>query len=835
MFQAPPHSRIDKFFGKHKNPQFAADAEVAFRAAAFILFLALPFFLPRTQVKQWNPVVIELMDAGWYGKYAVACFLFSYYKNLGNTVNLAITTIAGTWLAVFGIWILFGVYPEGMTPGESQWRYADCFCYGGLFTWLVLWLNLPLNTQIFALSSFVWYYMAFMDKNVQPKNFAKNFKIDLGGSATKELLNAAGGSLLAVFAMCFPRRVMAVTTAVDDTVSVLSTMVQAWKDLTEFTCAASEEEMNEFEEATIKRALRQISSTVAGIRGNMEVAWWECLGMGGIQRQRIMLDSLEDFVTESYDRMLSLFAISLAEKSPSKMMQEVKPSLHNVILESGLLLGEGFGAIGEMAVTNARASRVKVRAQATRESVKALSIKFQQEKVKMTPSILDPNLFAEHAFCLTICSFGNGCATWGEKLAEGGPTGGFADNTAGGFLGLRSLGFIFDSNLLFNSRDHITWTFRNWIAMTLSFVVGFYGQLGGCNLTHEYNAAITSTMAVLLSKGMSTGVSKNLGRLQGVILGTAIGVKVYAVFGTECSWGGMGMLMLSSFLWMNFCFFLYHNSDTNSYLAFLLGYAGTMNMIGGCGQVSGLAIGNIVMDLLMTIVIMASFDLIFQKDTAANMAHKQFTKAWNMTKKSLNKLTDPTHPTIDFGGGALLAELSKAEMLGGLAEAEARWHRTPWRVRTFRDACASAVRIRYILTGMKCAAAGGSVQCDKPETLLALENTEGWDAVASRPIQKMDQVDKLLVILRHEVQGPHGAYMQAENEVKDGSKSRIFPSLVAKVAANANSNRVLMEANRGESESLETNPAARQSYLLGALAALLNEVRSLESQIIFEG
>merc|ERR1711957_576207 len=133
-----------------------------------------------------------------------------------------------------------------------------------------------------------------------------------------------------------------------------------------------------------------------------------------------------------------------------------------------------------------------------------------------------------------------------------------------------------------------------------------------------------------MGKGMSTGVSKNLGRLQGVILGTAIGVKVYAVFATECSWGGMGMLMLSSFLWMNFTFFLYHNSDTNCYLAFLLGYAGTMNMIGGCGMVSGLAIGNIVMDLLMTIVIMASFDMLFQKDTAAHMAQKQFTKAWTM-------------------------------------------------------------------------------------------------------------------------------------------------------------------------------------------------------------
>lgn len=295
----------------------------------------------------------------------------------------------------------------------------------------------------------------------------------------------------------------------------------------------------------------------------------------------------------------------------------------------------------------------------------------------------------------------------------------------------------------------------------------------------------------------------------------------------------MGCLMMSSFLWMNFCFFLYHNSDTNSYLAFLLGYAGTMNMIGGCGQVSGLAIGNIVMDLLMTIVIMASFDMIFQKDTAANMAQNQFKKAWKMIKDSLNDLTNPSFGTIEFGGGRLLGALSLAETFGALADAEARWHRTPWRSQTFKDSIASAVRIRYILTGMKCAAAGGSSSCPKPETLLALQNCAGWEAVAKRPIWKMDQVDRLLLILGHEKEGTHQEFKQAEHEVRTDSRVRVFPDLVSAVTSQANQHPLLRNADN--SDSLETDPAARQSYIIGALAAILNEVRALESAIIFEG
>merc|ERR1740117_81213 len=257
-------------------------------------------------------------------------------------------------------------------------------------------------------------------------------------------------------------------------------------------------------------------------------------------------------------------------------------------------------------------------------------------------------------------------------------------------------------------------------------------------------------------------------------------------------------------------------------------------------MVSGLAIGNIVMDLLMTIVIVASFDMLFQKDTAANMARTQFTLAWKMTKDSLNKVTDPNYPTIDFGGGKLLGAITLAESMGALADAEARWHRTPWRGNTFKSACASAVRIRYILTGMKAAAAGerdaAATKVDKPETLLQLQNIDGWAAVKNRPIVKMDQVDQLLVILGHEISGTNTGYKTAEDEVKVGSKSRVFGGLVAKVAANANSNKVLMDSARGmTSSSLESDAAARQSYLLGALSALLNEVRALESQIIFEG
>jgi hypothetical protein len=61
-----PMSSMDRFFMKDKNGKFAADFEVAFRAACFIVFLGTPFFLPTDIIKEWNPFIIELIELGWY-------------------------------------------------------------------------------------------------------------------------------------------------------------------------------------------------------------------------------------------------------------------------------------------------------------------------------------------------------------------------------------------------------------------------------------------------------------------------------------------------------------------------------------------------------------------------------------------------------------------------------------------------------------------------------------------------------------------------------------------------------------------------------------------------
>jgi len=640
--------------------------------------------------------------------------------------------------------------------------------------------------------------------------------------------------LLAVICMCFPYPILASRKVVESSSVVTSTLVSAWRDFSQFCCSETLEGMNRYEEARIKRELKDIRGLVHSIRVNLDMGWWECLGCGRIQRQRVMLYGLEDHLIQSFDRIQSLFSsigYSLQANGPSPIMYRLLPHIDRIIEESGLLLRESLAAVGESRVTPQRNSRIRERVRLTRSAVKQFTNEFRdlKQSLRPRPKHLDVSLLPEHAFCLSVCAFGDGCSAWGMELVNG-----LENRSEGGFLGLGSLKSVFDEKVLFYSAEHINWVVRNWVGLLISFGIGYYGTIGGLTLTRPYNASISSIMAVLLSKGLSTGVSKNMGRLQGVILGTAIGSKVISIFATDCSWAGMGALMVAVLFWMTFTFFIYHNSPTNSYFAFLLGYAGTMGMISGCGQVSGFTIAHTIMDLLMTIVIMATLDLLFEKETAASSAHKALLKAWISIKTSIEELLDPSVPNIHFHQGKILGELDHAANLGVLAENEARWGRTPWRAKTFDDALNTATRIRYILTGMKCAAAGGTQAVEKPAAMRALMQLEGWEAASQRPVLKMTQVQEMLVILRHEVDGMCEDYQRAEIEVKQSIR-HVFEDLLYKVVDDANRDPLLMvAASDAESETLEGDPAARQSYLVVSLRAIIEECRLVQSKIILD-
>jgi len=93
-------------------------------------------------------------------------------------------------------------------------------------------------------------------------------------------------------------------------------------------------------------------------------------------------------------------------------------------------------------------------------------------------------------------------------------------------------------------------------------------------------------------------------------------------------------------------------------------------------------------------------------------------------------------------------------------------------------------------------------------------------------------VQALLTILSHETEQPCEAYEAAEVEVMKTFR-RQYGALMDEVIAMANKDVKIMIPDT--SDSLETDHAAQISYQLAAIDALIQAVRDLEGEIIFEG
>merc|ERR1719420_727201 len=105
---------IGSLFLVHRNKEFAHDFQLALRGAVFALITALPFFFPQ---------LAFLHETGRYGASALVMFVFTLYKSVGETVNFAFVGMVGTLLSVLNVWVLFGIFPGGVsaTSSDSVW------------------------------------------------------------------------------------------------------------------------------------------------------------------------------------------------------------------------------------------------------------------------------------------------------------------------------------------------------------------------------------------------------------------------------------------------------------------------------------------------------------------------------------------------------------------------------------------------------------------------------------------------------------------------------------------------------------------------------------------
>jgi hypothetical protein len=252
---------------------------------------------------------------------------------------------------------------------------------------------------------------------------------------------------------------------------------------------------------------------------------------------------------------------------------------------------------------------------------------------------------------------------------------------------------LFEPDLLF-SFDHIMWTFRNGASIVITFFIGYYGYN---KYIDKYNAAIASTVAVLLSKFVGSAMVKNLGRLQGVVIGIVLGNLLYAFLGW-CYWWGHLLVGLALYLWTLIGLFLYFHSTNYSTVGLLLAVFGAQSLLRPCSNADTEPAGHgMIVNVTVAISVMTIVDIFLSPERASDKALKNFRSAYAVVHDAMHELFDPEVTTLSDQAAAIPDAIGAAQSLGNEAALEPRYWRHDWPEAKFNKAISCLNTLRFCM------------------------------------------------------------------------------------------------------------------------------------------
>jgi hypothetical protein len=278
----------------------------------------------------------------------------------------------------------------------------------------------------------------------------------------------------------------------------------------------------------MQRELFKTKQKIDDCNRDLDTAWWECIAYRSRQRTRAVLTALNKANWQMYIQLLGAIQCCTADDTFAdrhvELMQRIERSVSNVLEMAGesnytaaLYMRDASSGQEQKYLATFAESQRKMHA-----SISALTREFRSAKRSMGLAAVHEEFTEEHVFCRAVCELGRTTAELlnnlsldikGERIIV-------AD-----YKGPSPLSVFDVSKIL--SKEKILTACRLTITFGLVFVVGYFGYEG---IIDQYTFSIPCTMALLISPGRGLQVVKNMLRLQGVVLGTAIGALTHAFF-----------------------------------------------------------------------------------------------------------------------------------------------------------------------------------------------------------------------------------------------------------------------------------------------------------------
>jgi len=818
-----------------RNAHFARCLELAVRGATFAVLLSIPLMLPQDALPSG---LRGSADTGLYTANVVVYIFFSLDHTVGETFCNVLCGISGVAVAALDILLLFTFFPEGANDStHPHVVFWFAVIHGVLFITAVVGLNLNPLAVIYICSEYVFWWMDFL----HPRGSNSPSTI---WHAMQEMTGCVFGSFFCLLATVLPYPLLAISKARDTSEELVELLRVTWTDFIDYYCA---DQGNAYRQDKLARDLRDLQERVDKLESYIASAWWECFGLGRWGRVRAMLDGLDVALREGFDRLFSARRNCIREdfgQSHTDLMKALRYYIQEVTHVASSLLMRCTVAAADGVIDDTAAEDIKELSFTAERAITTLSNEFRSRRIK--DKSVCKQLVDSHVFCLEVCAFGRLAIEYSERLLVSRSGDESSLDSKGGSTSRPNWSSIFNPAVILQ-KQHLLIGTKRWLAILLAFFIGYHG-LG--HMIQPYNAGIASITAVMINKSGGGMLAKELGRIQGVVIGAAAGQFVYDNFG-QCELWAYAVRAVFFFVWAAGSMYTYFHASTftNQYFGLLLAVAGAQSVVVRCGGDNinehnanpphmTFTVIQVILGTLFLFVVESIFKFISVSKRASTMAFLSYIQMWRSLGHALHSTLSPYERTY-VHRTRLKKSIGRAESLSAEAYDEPRYWRLPWNSVLFGQAIDCAHHMVSSLSVLEYSLVG-SVQeaTKKPDCFESMIRRRTFARTRDLFMRKFKRVEMTLhLVYKVSEHSPADAKDLMDVLCRDDEESWVWNDTLAewRDVLDAFTNDVSENAFTVEDDntgSLETDKFAQACLLIVSLDSMMEEIASLQHGVI---
>lgn len=731
---------------KHLNPQFARDAEVSGRGALFVVLLSLPLLLPPEVVGR---LTARLPIAVAYRPEAVLYIVYALSHTVGQTLRLLSCGAAGVGISLLDVWAMCRLLPH--TDGA---RFAAVMLNGMLFLAAMLGLNFNTNTAIFGCASFCVCWMEML-KDTQDVAAPLDMAI-------QELRSCLAGSICCFVCVLLPYPL----TATGETEEVVTELVTAvgsvWDGVVGHYCMKSD---NVYRQRKMMQTLRSMEVHMRALESLLDDSWWECLLSRRRRCRGRLLRALRRHLSEALDRAEFLQQYCLSEKFEvlhKQVMSSVATEAQEVAKRACSLLELCAGVALMGRITQEESAAVSEASAAVERAATRFAARFVEAKRWVGLPGLSPELLEEHAFSAGVCMFARTCTDYAESVSHI-----FAAPDAKAWSGIK---LAFSSVVAPGFQrspvchpERARFLVRNWLAICGAMALGYFGLGSGIG---RYDATVAAFCALMLNRSSGSGLTRSLARVQGVVLGIALGQTAHAAI-AGCDPINVAVLGGLLFFTAVASLFVFLHAETHavSHVGLMAAAFGAISVVGTPCAAQG-ADGALLLRALLATGAVSAAEMLSAPQSASTLAHGSLVRTWAQVEAVVREVLDEGACAFRLPGEEIKARIAETALLSEEAQMAPRLWRPVWRSRLFAEATDSAAKFRVNLSSLGYglavgpdapgAAAGdmeGGVVVRKPYYFRQVVEVAGFRTIGQMLLDEIAQHKELLAVFARDSPG----------------------------------------------------------------------------------